>query len=167
MFNLREISNLVADSAIELGGSDIHWHQAEFCPYVRDDGSPCYDEERGSPWIECPVCHGLGSTYKEPQLIKGIYTDNSNKFYPDGSGGYLRGEKSLSLPRNLDIKLLKPRNSNDSRRLLRDKFEILGPGCNPDGSRELIEVVFLATDPVKPTINSGSIYQTVTVENNF
>ena len=167
MFDLSSISNLIADSALGLGGSDLAWHQAEFCPYVRDDGTPCYDETRGSPWMECPICGGRGAIYKSPRYNRGIYTDNSNKFFPDGSGGFMRGNKTLSLPRDLPLKLLKSRNTQDARRLLRDKFQLLGPCCNPDGSREIAETLYMIEDPVKPTINSGTIYQTVIVENNY
>lgn len=165
--NLFPISSLIADSALALGGSDISWHKAIFCPYVRDDGSPCYDEDRGSPWIECPICHGEGVIYASPKYVKGIYTDKSNEFLPDESGGFIQGHKSLSLPRGLDIKLLKPRNSTDSRRLLRDKFQLLGQCCQPDGSREIVETLYLDDDVVTPVINSGRIYQIVRVKNNY
>jgi len=167
MFNLNQVGKLISESALEMGGSHIAWHKADFCPYVRDDGTPCYDEKRGSAWIECPVCGGTGNIYQSPRYIKGIYTDNSNRFLPDGTGGYMRGEKSLSLPPSLDIRLLKPRGSDDSRRILRDKFEILSNECNPDGSRKVLDIVYLAEDPIKPTVNSGTIYQTVLVQSNY
>jgi hypothetical protein len=167
MFDLSQISKLITGAAFDLGGSDIAWYRADFCPYVKDNGDACYDERRGSSWIECPICGGTGSIYRSPKYVKGIYVDNSNKFLPDGNGGFLRGEKTLSLPANLNIEILKPRNSTDSRRVLRDKFEILGYECNPDGTRKIIEMVFLAEDPVKPVINSSVIYQTVMVQNNF
>ena len=171
--NLFPISSLIADSALALGGSDIAWHKAIFCPYVRDDGSPCYDEDRGSAWIECPVCAGEGVIYAHPKYIKGIYTDKSNEFeqdYSAQSGGFIQGHKSLSLPRGLDIRILKPRNSdseNSARRLLRDKFQLLGQCCEPDGSREIIETLYLDDDVVNPVINSGQIYQIVRVKNNY
>lgn len=167
MFKLNKIGELIAGAALDLGGTDIVWHKADFCPYVKDNGEPCYDEKRGSSWIECPICGGTGNIYQSPRYIRGIYADNSNRFLPDGSGGYLRGDKTLSLPADLDIRLLKPRNSTDARRILRDKFEILSDECNPDGTRKILEVVFLAEDPVRPVINSGTIYQTVAVQNNF
>lgn len=161
------ISQLVSDAALRLGGSDIHWYKAIFCPYVKDDGSPCYDESRGSPWIECPVCGGTGVVWASPKYIRGIYTDNSNRYFPDGSGGFMVGDKTLSLPRDLNITLMKPRDSDDPRRFLRDKFELLGRCCEPDGSREVLETLYLEEDPVRPAINSGFIYQIVKVKNNF
>lgn len=165
--DLFNISRLIGQSAIALGGSDINWYKALFCPYVRPDGSPCFDEVRGSPWSECPICGSTGTVWASPVFIKGIYTDNSNRYLPDGSGGFIVGDKTLSLPANLDITLMKPRKSNDSRRFLRDKFEMLGRCCNPDGSREVLETLYLEEDPVKPTINSGTIYQIVKVKNNY
>lgn len=166
--DLFPISSLIADSALQLGGSDIAWYKAIFCPYVRDDGTPCYDETRGSAWIECPVCGGEGVIYASPRFVKGIYTDKSDEFIPDGSGGFIQNHRSLSLPRGLDIRLLKPRNdSTSTRRLLRDKFILLGRCCNPDGSREVIETLYLDDDVVNPVINSGHIYQIVGVKNNF
>jgi hypothetical protein len=166
--DLFPISTLIADSALRLGGSDISWHKAIFCPYVRDDGSPCYDESRGSAWIECPICGGEGVVYASPVFVKGIYTDKSDEFVPDGSGGFIRNVRTLSLPRHLDIKLLKPRSDNTStRRFLRDKFLLLGRCCNPDGSREIIETLYLDDDVINPVINSGYIYQIVRVTNNI
>lgn len=151
-----------------MGGSDIAWHKAIFCPYVRSDGSPCYDEMRGSPWIDCPICGGEGAVYAEPVIVKGIYTDKSDEFIPDGSGGFTRNIKSLSLPMGLDIKLLKPRHTAEAtRRWLRDKFQLLGLYCNPDGSREVLETFYLDDDVVHPTINSGKIYQIVAVRSNY
>lgn len=167
MFDLFSISQTVADAALQLGGSDIRWYKAIFCPYVRDNGKPCYDEERGTSYIECPLCGGEGVMYASPRTVRGIYTDNSNNYSPDGSGGFIRGEKSLSLPRDLDIRLLKERDSQNARRILRDKFELLGVGCRPDGSRVVREVLYLKQDPVIPTINSGEIFQTVQVANNY
>lgn len=165
--DLFPVSNLLADSALQMGGTDIMWHKAIFCPYVRPDGTPCYDEKRGSPWIECPICGGTGVVYASPQQIKAIYTDNSNRYYPDGAGGFMQGDKTLSVSRNLDISMLKARDTNDARRLLRDKFEVLGRCCNPDGTREVKEVLYLDQDPTEPTINSGTIYQIVPVANNY
>jgi hypothetical protein len=165
--DLFPISKLIADSALRLGGSDIAWHKAIFCPYVRDDGNPCYDESRGSSWIECPICGGEGVVYASPRFIKGVYSDKSNEFVPDGSGGFIRGDKTLSVPRNLDIKLMKPRNNDSARRILRDKFQLLGRCCQPDGSREIIETLYLDDDTVQPFINSGSIYQIIRVRNNY
>jgi hypothetical protein len=166
MFDLYPISQTIAQAAMDIGGSDIKWYKAIFCPYVRDDGSPCYDETRGSSYIECPVCGGEGVIYASPRTIRGIYTDNSNRVRDAGSGDFMKGEKSLSLPVELDIRILKSRISNNARRLLRDKFELLGRCCNPDGSREVRELLFLKHDPVKPEISSGSIYQKVEVANN-
>jgi len=167
MFDLFPISQTIANAALELGGSDIKWHKAIFCPYVRDNGSPCYDERRGTSFIECPICGGEGVIYASPRTIKGIYTDNSNKYNKDSSGGFILGEKTLNLPSDLDIRLLKERDSQNSRRLLRDKFELLGRCCRPDGSREIREVLYLKNDPVIPTISSGKIFQTVEVSNNY
>lgn len=165
--DLFPISKLIADSALRMGGSDIAWHKAIFCPYVRDDGTPCYDESRGSSWIECPICGGEGVVYASPRFIKGIYSDKSNEFVPDGSGGFIRGDKTLSVPRNLDIKLMKPRSNDSARRILRDKFQLLGRCCQPDGSREILETLYLDDDTIQPFINSGSIYQIIRVRNNY
>jgi hypothetical protein len=166
MFDLYPISQTIAQAAMNLGGSEIRWFKAIFCPYVRDDGSPCYDENRGTTYIECPVCGGEGVIYASPRTVRGIYTDNSNRYSPDRSGGFIKGEKSLAMPIELDIKLLKERTSQNSRRLLRDKFELLGRCCKPDGSREVREVLYLKNDPVRPEISSGSIFQRVEVANN-
>lgn len=165
--DLFPVSKMIADSALRLGGSDISWHKAIFCPYVRDDGSPCYDESRGSAWIECPICGGEGVVYASPRFIKGIYSDRSNEFVPDGSGGFIRGDKTLSVPRNIDIKLMKPRSNDAARRILRDKFQLLGRCCQPDGSREILETLYLDDDTVQPFINSGNIYKIVRVRNNY
>lgn len=168
MFDLFPASQMIADAALQLGGSDIRWYKAIFCPYVRDDGSPCYDERRGSAYIECPICGGEGVIYDSPQTIRAIYQDDSNNYIQDRSGGFIKGEKTLSLPPDLDIRLLKERNSqNSSRRLLRDKFELLGRCCGPDGSREVKEVLYLKNDVVKPTVSSGEIYQRAQVSNNY
>lgn len=166
MLNLSSIANLIADQAINMGGSDIRWYKAIFCPNVRDNGHPCYDEERGSSWKECPVCGGRGNLYMTPRYIKGVYTDNSNRWNPDGAGGVIQGNKSLSLPRDLNIQLLKER-ANESRRLLRDKFELIGQCCDENGERPVKEVLYLLHDPVKPTIHNGTIYMTVEVGNNY
>jgi hypothetical protein len=102
---------------------------------------------------------------KKPRPILGIYTDNSNEFMPDGNGGFLQGKKTLSLPSDLDIKLLKPKHRHKDgkpapREVLKDKFVIL----SPEGKHA--ETVYLDKDPVKPTINSGTIYQICDVANN-
>jgi len=167
MFDLAPISNMVADAALGMGGTDVLWYEPIMCPNVRDDGSPCYDENRGAPWIECPVCGGRGSIYKSPIQFKAIYTDNTNKWYPDGSGGFFKGNKTFSVPRNLDLHMLKERLSDNSRRLLRDKFEVLGRCCNPDGTREVTETLYAVQDPQKPTINSNTIYQIIEVGGNY
>lgn len=166
MFDLSTVSNMIADHALQLGGSDIRWHKAMFCPNVRDDGTPCYDETRGSSWKECPVCGGRGTMYASPITIKGVYTDNSNQWFPDGAGGVIKGNKSLTLPRHLDIRLLKDRDG-DSRRLLRDKFELLGKCCDHNGQRPVAEVLYLLHDPVRPTIHNDTILMTVEVGNNY
>lgn len=165
--DLSGISRLLANHAMQLSGTDIKWYKAIFCPYVRPDGSPCYDEARGSPWIECPVCRGNGSIYMSPRLIKGVYTDNSNKFVPSPDGGFMQGSKTLSLPADLDIHILKERSTDVGRRYLRDKFELLGKCCEPDGSRQVLETLYLEDDPVKPTVSSTHIYQIVQVVNNY
>lgn len=166
--NLSRISNLLANQALKVGGSDIRWYKAVFCPNLRDDGTPCYDEIRGSSWKECPVCGGRGTTYASPVYIKAVYTDNSNNWQPDGSGGFIQGRKSLSLPRHLDIRLLKERDGvPNPRRLLRDKFELLGPCCDDKGERPTQEVLYLLNDVVKPTIHNQTIYQTAEVGNNY
>lgn len=167
MFDLLPISKIIADTAMSAGGSDIKWYKAIFCPYTRDDGNPCYDESRGSAYIECPVCGGEGVIYASPVYTRGVYVDNSNNYSQDASGGFVKGEKSLALPTDLDIKLLKYRDSQNPRRLLRDKFELLGRCCRPDGSREVREVFYLKNDPVKPEVSSGSIYQKLEVANNY
>jgi hypothetical protein len=167
MFDLYPISQTIAQAAMNLGGSDIRWYKAIFCPYVRDDGSPCYDENRGSSYIECPICGGEGVIYASPRTVRGIYTDNSNRVNESRSGIFLKGEKTLVLPIELDIRILKERDSQNARRLLRDKFELLGRCCNPDGSREVREVLYLKQDSVKPEVSSGSIYQRVEVSNNY
>lgn len=152
---------------MRLSGTDIRWYKAIPCPYVRPDGSPCYDEKSGSPWIECPICGGNGAIYMSPRSTRGTYTDNSNKFVPDGAGGFIQGKKTLSLSKTLDIHLLKIRNNQGARRVIRDKFELLGKCCNPDGSREILETLWLEDDPVKPAISSDYIYQIVNVVDNF
>lgn len=78
----------------------------------------------------------------------------------------IRGDKSLSLPRHLDIQLLKEREG-ESRRLLRDKFELIGKCCNENGERPVFEVLYLLHDPVRPTIHNNTIYMTVEVGNNY
>jgi hypothetical protein len=166
MFDLYPISQTIAQAAMNLGGSEIRWYKAIFCPYVRDDGSPCYDETRGSSYIECPVCGGEGVIYASPRTVRGIYTDNSNRLRETASGEFLKGEKSLALPVDLDIRLLKARTSQNARRLLRDKFELLGRCCLPDGTREVREILYLKQDAVRPEVSSGSIYQRVEVANN-
>lgn len=167
MFDLSAISRVLSNAALDMGGSDFLWHKSVFCPYVRDSGLPCYDEDRGSSYIECPVCSGEGVIYEDPVSIKGIYVDGSNTYVPDGSGGFVKGEKTISFPPDLDIRLLKERSSLNSRRLLRDKFVLLGPCCKPDGTREIKEVLYLKNPPVKPSINSSEIYQIVQVSNNY
>lgn len=167
MFDLFSVSKIVSDAALDLGGSEIRWYKAIFCPYVRDDGSPCYDETRGTSYIECPVCGGEGSIYASPRTVRGIYTDNSNRYTQDASGGFVKGEKTLALPRDLDIRLLKERDSQSPRRLLRDKFELLSRDCGSDGKKKVREVLYLKNDPVIPTVNSGEIFQTVEVANNY
>jgi hypothetical protein len=164
--NLLPVSRLLANAALSAGGSDMFWHKAIFCPYTRDDGSPCYDESRGVSWIECPICGGEGAVYDNPKLIKGIYSDKSNEFVADSSGGFIRGDKTLSLSPNLGISLMKPRFNDKARRFLRDKFQLLGQCCEPDGSREIVETMYLDDDTVKPTVSSGTIYQVVRVRNN-
>ncbi len=101
----------------------------------------------------------------KPKVVQGIYTDNSNEFVPDGNGGFLQGKKTLSLPHDLDISLMKFRGYYRDgvmapREVLKDKFVIL----SPEG--KVAEVVYLEKDPVKPTINSGAIYQHCEVSNN-
>jgi hypothetical protein len=167
MFDLYPISQTIAQAAMDLGGSEIRWFKAIFCPYVRDDGSPCYDENRGTSYIECPVCGGEGVIYASPRTVRAIYSDQSNRLSENRQGEVIRGEKSLALPIDLDIRILKQRDSQNARRLLRDKFELLGRCCRPDGSREVREVLYLKHDPVKPEISSGSIFQRVDVVNNF
>lgn len=167
MFDLFPISQVIAQSAMDMGGSDIRWYKAIFCPYVRDDGSPCYDENRGTSYIECPVCGGEGVIYASPRTVRGIYTDNSNRLTESRPGEFIKGEKTLSLPSELEIQLLKSRDSQNARRLLRDRFELLGRCCQPDGSREVREVLYLKHDPVKPEISSGSIFQKIEVANNY
>jgi hypothetical protein len=167
MFDLYPISQIISQAAMNLGGSDIRWYKAIFCPYVRDDGSPCYNESRGTSYIECPVCGGEGVLYASPRTVRGIYSDNSNRVNESRSGEFLKGEKTLNLPIDLDVRILKERDSQNARRLLRDKFELLGRCCRPDGSREVREVLYLKQDPVRPEISSGSIYQRVDVANNY
>lgn len=162
--SLLPISRIIANGALRLGGSTILWYQAQTCPAYRQDGTPCYSTTQGSNWIDCPICRGAGMAYpKKPRAVLGIYTDNSNEFLPDGNGGFLQGKKTLSLPADLDIKLLKPKYKNGKpgpREVLKDKFVIL----SPEGKHA--ETVYLEKDPVKPTINSGTIYQIVDVANN-
>lgn len=163
--SLLPISRIIANGALRLGGSTILWYKAQTCPAYRADGTPCFDSKRGGNWVDCAVCNGTGMAYtSKPRPVLGIYTDNSNEFLPDGNGGFLQGKKTLSLPHDLDIKLLKPKaHANGTaaqREFLRDKFVIL----SPEGKHA--ETVYLDKDPVKPTINSGYIYQICEVANN-
>lgn len=165
--SLLPISVIIANAALNLGGSYIKWERASYCPNIRDNGKPCYDSMSGSSWNECNVCKGRGVIYLKGVIVKGIYTDNSHHFEPDGSGGFIQGERTLSLPLQLKIQLLKPKKgfssdgSSTGRRLMRDKFTLLDARGRP------IEVLYLKDNPQKPTISSGTIYQICPVETNF
>lgn len=162
MSNLLPLSRRIAMAALRLNGTKIYWQKATMCPARRRDDSPCYDEESGSANINCPVCKGRGSIYAKGEVIYGVYTDNSNQWQQDPSGGFMMGSKTLSLPFWLNIQLLKERGGNAgvSRRLLRDKFTLLSPQNKP------VEVVYLEQDPTKPIVGSGIIYQIIQVGNN-
>lgn len=164
--SLLPVSRLIANGALRLGGSYIIWLKAIPCPGLRPGGTPCYDMDSGSYWVDCPVCHGNGMTYAGKRVIRGIYTDNSNQFEPDGAGGLMQGKKTLSLPHELPITLMKESGGgfddgfSSPRKVLRDKFVVL----TPDG--KVTETLYMTADPVKPSINSGSIYQIVEVVSN-
>lgn len=163
MNNLFPIAGLIADLALNMGGSYVKFYKAVFCPGKRTDGTPCFKEDSGASWIECPICKGRGAIYRHGIIVPAVYTDNSNRFTPDQNGGMMQGKKTLSLPRNIDAAMLKSRSgsidSNTSRRILKDKFILLDRNGTP------VEVLYLQADPVIPTINSGEIYKIVEVAN--
>lgn len=167
--SLLPISRLIARSALTLGGTKILWYRATPCSGRRDDGTPCFDEESGSAWIDCPVCQGVGARYLKAQWIHCVYTDKTNEFEPDGSGGFVRGKKSLSVSPDLHISLLKMNHSSLTledgkiapRILLRDKFVRINP---LDGKVQ--EVLYLESEPNVPVINGGQIYQILNVMSN-
>lgn len=158
---LLPIARLIANAALVMGGGDVLWHIARPCPYIRPDSTPCYDEDKGTGWIDCPVCGGRGAIYNSPIIIKGVYTDNSNKYTYDASGGFMLGEKTLSVPSGVVASVLKDRGNFKGRRVLRDKFSILGQ----DG--QVVEVLFLKDDPSYPAINGSKIYAILQLENNY
>ena len=161
--SLLPVARIVANGALRLGGSQILWYKAIPCPNRRPDGSPCYDEDAGSNWVDCSVCRGQGMTYAQKRPILGIYTDNSNEFVPDGSGGWMQGKKTLSVEAGLPITMMKEvmdSFGNGNRLVLKDKFVIFGV----DG--RVAEIVYLQSDPIKPTINSGEIYSILEVRGN-
>lgn len=162
--SLLPISTLIAESALNLGGSYIQFHKATFCTAVRDDGRPCYDERTGSGWVECSHCRGRGHYYEKPIIFKGIYTDNSNQVTYNSEGVVLVGEKSLSIPKWVQTGLLKPRINSEgagTHRLLRDKFVLLSTSGQP------VEILYLKHESVNPTVSSGTIYKIIMVENNI
>lgn len=161
--SLFPISELIANSALNLGGSIIEFHKATFCTATRQDGSPCFDERTGSSWVECQQCRGRGHYYAKPVRFKGIYTDNSNQITYNAEGVALIGEKTLSIPAWVPTTLLKPRvasNGAGTHRVMRDKFILLSP------SGQIVDILFLKHESVNPTINSGTIYKIINVENN-
>lgn len=161
--SLLNISRLIANSALKLGGSYIQYYKATFCPGTRDDGSPCFNERTGAPWVECPICEGRGHTYAKPIIFKGVYTDNSNKISYNPEGVLVTGDKTLSIPHYIDAGILKDRvnsTGTGTSRVLRDKFVILSPNGQP------VEILYMLHESVDPTINSGDIYKIIAVGNN-
>lgn len=163
--SLLGISRVIAEAALELGGSYIAWEKAQLCGNLRPSGEPCFSEDSGSSWVDCPVCHGSGVVYSKPQVFKAIYTDNSNRFEYDENGGLVAGKKTLSIPHNIPVSVLKQRygstEANTARRVARDRFRIL----SPEG--QVVETVWLESDAVDPFISSGRIYRIVEVSNNY
>lgn len=167
MFNLQIVAQNIVKGALMMGGSDASFFKATFCPYVRDDNTPCYDEKSGSPYIECPICGGKGVIYLPPVDVKVIYNDQSNAFQPDKSGGWIKGQKILTFdPTIITPSILKERKDS-ARRLLRDKFHILGTCCDAYGKRKVVELLYVLDEPVLSAVNSGIIVGTVKVGNNI
>lgn len=166
MAGLLGISRMIANSALNLGGSRIAWQRAKLCPATRPNGSPCFDEDSGSAYIDCPVCRGNGTVYDRAVVFNGVYTDNSNRFEFDETGGLVQGKKTLSIPHHIPITIMKERASDEldgyiARRIARDRFTILSPDNKP------VEVLFLMQEAVDPFINSGVIYRIVEVANTY
>lgn len=164
--SLLGVSRLIANSALSLGGSRIAWQRAELCPGVRRNGDPCYSEGSGSSDIDCTICGGYGVLYKKAHLFLGVYTDKSNQFEYDENGGLVAGKKTLSIPFNIPVTILKNRGTDlgdgfTSRRVARDRFTILSP------DNQAVEVLYLKDEAVDPFINSGKIYRILEVENNY
>lgn len=165
---LNPIARIIAQQALRMGGGFTHWYTSAPCPGRRSDNSACYDPDYGSFWIECPICHGKGITWRHKGVIKTVYTDNSNAITQTPEGSYLLGEKTLSVSPDLGLHILKTRFSAPSdvpatRVPLMDKFIIL------DAQRRPKEVLFLdkSREPILPSINNGEIYAIVYVKNNY
>jgi hypothetical protein len=168
MFNLYSVARNVVKGALMMGGSDANFYKATFCPYVKDDGMPCYDERSGSPYIECPICSGKGVIYLPPIPVKVIYNDQSNPFIADKSGGWIKGQKTLTYdPTVINPDVLKERKEDSARRLLRDRFHLLGNCCDERGKRKVVETLYVLEQPVLSAVNSGIIVGTIKVGNNY
>lgn len=162
--SLFPVATQIAEAALLLGGADIAWYRADFCDGLRDDGSPCFNESRGDHWIECPLCQGKGMYYKSPRLTKGIYSESQDSYDQEMSGGFTQGRGTLTLPKRLRIRILKPR-ANRAGRLLRDKFEILGPCC-VEGRRAVERVLYLEDNTVVPYVQGQGVFQIIQVRTN-
>lgn len=164
--SLSSVASHIAGAALMMGGSDIRWYKSIPCPGLRDDGTPCYREDRGESWVECPICHGLGAAYDAPRMTRGIFSENSDMFMEDSPGGNIEQHATLSLPRNLPITIVKDREGEAARRFLRDKFELLGPCCDHNGKRPITRTLYLFDNTVNPTVDGATIYQIVRVSTN-
>ena len=166
MSGLLGISRIIANAALQMGGSRIAWQRAKLCPATRPNGDPCYNEDSGSSYVDCPVCRGNGVIYDKPVIFNGVYTDKSNTFEYDENGGLVAGKKTLSIPHNIPVTIMKERSSDmedgySTRRVARDRFTLISP------DNVAVETLFLKQEAVDPFINSGVIYRIVEVENSY
>jgi len=150
---LHNIAKHVVNLSFSMGGSEGYYYEAMQCNYVFPDGKPCYNKNRGSYSVECPICRGGGAMYKSPVATPVIVMDTPQNLYRDKMGAIFTDNVTVAVPSSIPLRFVELRD--DGRVVvMRDKLVI--KTLNAD----VWAVLYVDSEPKDPFLG-GTLYHVV------
>lgn len=150
---LNPLARKLVDLAFAMGGSKGRFYRAIQCNYVFPDGTPCFDKERASYNVNCPLCEGQGAYYEKPIDTPIVISDEPASLERDKFGVMLKNAVRVTVP--IYIKPSITKVSHGGRvYVLRDKFTLY------DAAERMYMILVAVTEAKQPFVG-GPLFHTL------